>query len=135
MNPNFSEAYYNRASSLYVLGEYGEALLNLEKALELSPNDFQTLHNIGATLRKLGKLDEAIKYFDMALDANPNDIKTYRSKGKLLIEIGKVTEAKIIFDKIRVTNQGWGISIYNMSNYSVYVLVNTNGKRQSRIMN
>lgn len=80
--------------------------MNLEKALELSPNDFQTLHNIGATLRKLGKLDEAIKYFDMALDANPNDIKTYRSKGKLLIEIGKVTEAKIIFDKIRVTNQG-----------------------------
>jgi len=58
--------------ALSELGNYDEALVWFDKALEIDPNAVYVLSNKGVTLYRLVQYDEAISYYNKALEIDPN---------------------------------------------------------------
>lgn len=58
---------------------YGEALNNFEKALEINPNFIEAGHNLGIAYYKLGQIDNAIKELKNAISQKNNYEKAYYS--------------------------------------------------------
>jgi len=71
------EEFANKGKSLVEAGSYGEAIIYLDKALEINPLDTDSLTYKGLALYNQGKYREAIEFFDMALKINPDLNKTY----------------------------------------------------------
>jgi len=70
---NSSKQIY-RMALIYVLeSEFEEAIVELDKAIELDPNNPSYHYNKGRILDELGRYEDAIEEFDKAIELNPNN--------------------------------------------------------------
>ena len=67
------------------MGEYDEALLQHDRALELKPNYCEALTNKGLALHELMRFNEAIDHYDAALKINPNHHEASWNKSLTLL--------------------------------------------------
>ena len=88
-DPAFALAYAGMGDSLYQLDRYAEAVLSLERALELGPRlpIVPTLHYMtGEALSELGRHQEAEQHYESALRAWPNFKEALNSLARLLLD-------------------------------------------------
>ncbi len=79
--PEFAEGYNSRATALFRLNRYGEALEDVRLALALNPRHFGALSGLGTLLDELGYRAEALAAWRGVLEvypANPNAQKSIR---------------------------------------------------------
>lgn len=78
LNPQFAEAYNNRAYTYMKLENYVLALPDLDRAIELRPNYVNALMNRGDIYNYYYAIDRqrAIADYDRVLASDPNAIKT-----------------------------------------------------------
>lgn len=69
--PNFAEGWNQRAFASYLMRDFGEALTDLDRAIELMPNHIAAISGRGLTLMGLGRFDEAQQALKDALALNP----------------------------------------------------------------
>jgi len=93
-----------RAWELAKKGQYGAAIGEWKKALEINPEDAKAHNNLGHALAEQGELDEAITNWQKALEVNPNYAEAHNNLGVALIRRGRFDEAIAHFQKILETN-------------------------------
>lgn len=71
--PGFAEAYYQRASAYYLVGQIGPALDDLRQTLVLNPDHFGAMLTFAAILRDMDQKAEALQVLQRVLDMNPQD--------------------------------------------------------------
>lgn len=92
-NPNSPTAQSNLSGALLKRGAIDEAIIHLQRSLELEPN-FQFGHyHLGLALLQKGNLDAAIEELRKVLAINSNDFKTYYTLGNALSKKGELDEA------------------------------------------
>ncbi|MBM7068679.1 hypothetical protein IU397_13895 [Actibacterium sp. 188UL27-1] len=69
--PGYAEGYNQRAFIFFIRQDYGPALVDLEKALDLVPDHIGALSGRALTLMGLGRNDEAQQVLRDALALNP----------------------------------------------------------------
>jgi Flp pilus assembly protein TadD len=69
---NLVRAWYNMGISLANLGNYKEAIMSYDKALELNPDDAQTIYEKAISLNNLGKHKNAEKLVSKAREMGLN---------------------------------------------------------------
>lgn len=69
--PDFAEVYNQRAILYFRRGEYGRAIADCERALELNPFHFGAQAGMGQSYMKLRKPRAALRAFQQALQTNP----------------------------------------------------------------
>src|SRR5262245_28477625 len=62
LQPDFAEAFGNRANVLSELRRFPEAVSDYKRAIQLKPNSIDDLCNCGATLDQLGQHGEALAH-------------------------------------------------------------------------
>lgn len=72
MEPEYVEGWNKRATVYFLLDDYGMALADIGKVLELEPRHFGALSGLGIILRSLGENDRAKAAFRAALDIDPH---------------------------------------------------------------
>ena len=76
------EYFFNRAQDKFELADYAEAILDYNKALELSPTEICLVYSMrGNAKRNLGDLDGAISDQNKALDFDPLYADGYLNRG------------------------------------------------------
>ncbi|MGI1663481.1 tetratricopeptide repeat protein [Palleronia sp. KMU-117] len=70
--PDFAEGYNARAMAFYSEGDYGEALADIRRTLELNPRHFGALSGLALILQELGMEDQALEVWRSVADLNPN---------------------------------------------------------------
>lgn len=70
-NPQFAEAYNQRAILFFRRGEYNRSVADCEKVLSLNPHHFGAQAGLGQCLMKLRKPRAAAQAFRLALEINP----------------------------------------------------------------
>jgi len=70
--PDFAEAHNARASAFFLMGKYGEAMVDIEAALVLNPRHFGALGGMGVIQEQLEHPENALRAYKAALALNPH---------------------------------------------------------------
>lgn len=107
LGPAWAMAYWGRGFAYNEMARYGDALVELNKALALAPFDAQYNIETGFTLQKLGQWSESLKHFRVAADyasitVADNEVKTvtctaWRGQGYDLTELHRYDEARAAY--------------------------------------
>jgi len=84
LDPNLTDAYYNRGLAYLMTKQYDLALADFNKAIELDPKMSTAWSGRGMALAGLGRYKEALEAYDKALEINPNDQLAKESREGLL---------------------------------------------------
>ena len=84
-------------ASLSAQGRTEDALLSMQKSVQLVANDAEGLSNLGRTLLELGRSTEAEASQRRALALNSNYVPAINSLGVILLERGRLSEAEGFF--------------------------------------
>lgn len=101
IDPEDSEARYNKGIALGQQGKNEEATQAFDKAIDLNIGCEQAWSNKGLALYNLGKKEEAIKAFESA----PNLEEAWNNKGIALRDLGKYDEAIQAFERAEEIKQ------------------------------
>lgn len=89
-----------KATNLFILDRYKEALDAYNKLLEINPKDEDVLNQKGRSLFSLGKFQEALDTFDRLIEINPKNLHGLTNRVATLTELGKYEEAVSYSDKV-----------------------------------
>lgn len=76
------------------LGRNADALLPMQKTVELLPHDADAHNNLGIVLQALGRFDEAEASYRRALELAPGKAQVHGNLGAVLKEVGRLEEAE-----------------------------------------
>ena len=91
--PGRSAVHKNLGNTLARVGRYEEAVLQLKKAIDLSPERTELYQGLGNILGKLGRYREAVSYLEVALESDRNNMALYRALGICYASMGRGEEA------------------------------------------
>ena len=97
--PDYDAAWYNRGSTLSILGRLEDAIASYDKALEFKPDFHEAWNNRGYALYDLGRLEDAIASYDKALEFKPDKHTAWGGRGIALYDLGRLEDAITSFDK------------------------------------
>src|SRR5271169_414860 len=93
LNPNYTEAYFNRGVAYGKLGNNKQAIADYNKAIDLNPKDAEAYDNRGATYSDLGNNNQAIADYNKAIDLDPNNANAYYNRGNDYSDLGNNKQA------------------------------------------
>jgi len=85
--PEFSEGYYGRASSYYLLGKIGPALGDIRRVLALNPRHFEAMGGLALMMEELGRSKDALELYHMILEINPQSVDAQMAVERLELEL------------------------------------------------
>src|SRR5271165_3948742 len=92
-NPDCWLGYNNLGNALLQKGQLGEAIAQLQRALQIYPDYADGHYNLGVAFVREGKLDDAIAQYQKALEINPNYAEAHNNLGNTLFRKGQLAEA------------------------------------------
>ncbi|NLV32495.1 MAG: tetratricopeptide repeat protein [Acidobacteria bacterium] len=106
---------FDKGVTLYDSGQYEEALVEFNAALEKDPKQPGIIARTGDCYLKLDRKDEALEAYNKAIELNPQDPALYTNKGVILGQMGKMTEAQEMFKKAaELDPMAAGQNFYNL---------------------
>jgi len=88
-----ADDYSARGNALHEDKRYEEALLALDRAVDMEPENPAAHYNRGIILRDLGRLDEALVEYDRVLEIDFTLNLAHGNRGVILTELGRFDEA------------------------------------------
>ena len=92
--------FFNNLGNSYTdVGDTEQALLALERAVEINPSLAESLANLGNVYLEAGRLDDAIYKYQAAMEINPIDAKTHNNLANAYCAKGWFTAAIEEYDR------------------------------------
>ena len=98
-NPDCWSGHNNLGNDLIRKGQLDEALVHLQKALEIYPNFLEAHNSLGEALLRKGQVDEAVAQYREALEINPRYVDAHYNLGNALLQKGQLDEAVAEFQR------------------------------------
>jgi tetratricopeptide (TPR) repeat protein len=119
-SPFSSSAHNGLGDALFQKGRVDEAVLQFEKALEISPKfslaQSEARNNFGNALLQKGDLDKAIDQIQMALEIDPTYAEAHNNLGTAFSKKGQIDEAIVQFEWALKINPTSAEIHYNLGN-------------------
>ncbi|MEZ5839228.1 MAG: tetratricopeptide repeat protein [Hyphomicrobiales bacterium] len=87
LDPDYAEAWSQRATIHYLEDDFGKALAELERALALDPRHFGALADMGLVLKAIGEDARAFAFLERALALNPYLKEARKARDELAPDI------------------------------------------------
>ena len=111
------EYFFNRAQDKFELADYEEAILDYNKALELSPTEICLVYSMrGNAKRNLGDFDGAISDQNKALDFDPLYADGYFHRGSVKYKMGDFAGAIEDYTQVIKINPKDSDAFFNRAN-------------------
>jgi tetratricopeptide (TPR) repeat protein len=81
--PDFAEGWNTRAVAYFRAGQYGPAMSDLARTLELNPVHFGAIAGVGAILEETGRPEQALEAFRRAREIHPHQPMIRRAVERL----------------------------------------------------
>ena len=100
--PEHPFAWKILAAVLKQTGRTSEALIAIQKSLQLNPQDSEVHNNLGTILQKTGKLNDAEASYRKAIVLDPNLDLAHYNLANILKKTGKLNDAESCYRKVIV---------------------------------
>lgn len=94
-----ASGWVDYSAALIKQGNYDEAILACDKAIELEPRYAMPWNNKGSALAALGKYNESLQAYDMAIEIEPENAMPWNNRGSALAFLGKYNESIQAYDR------------------------------------
>ena len=94
-----SDVFFYRASAYFDRGDYGKAVEDLDKFLELDPTDATAWTARGVALERLERYAESLSSHDKALELEPTNATAWYNRGVALERLERYAESLSSYDK------------------------------------
>jgi TPR repeat protein len=94
-----AEVFGDRASELYIQGQYREAVADTDRVLEIAPNDVAALETRAMCLYYLGQRQQALEVLTTALDLEPTNDTALGFRARIREESKQFDEALKDYEK------------------------------------
>lgn len=95
-----AEQRIERAHDLYERGKWEEALVELQRAIEINPHMGAWHFNLGLTLDMMERHEEALTAYRHALEMDPHDIESLNAAGANCNRLARYHEAISFFERV-----------------------------------
>ena len=99
LDPQLSQAWFNRAGLLCRLGQLEPALASFEQAIELDANSAEFFHARANVLAQLHRFERSLEDYDRALSLQSNEPQVWSNRGVLLSAMGLSDQALESLDR------------------------------------
>jgi len=100
IEPENSDALYNKANALATLGQHEQAIPLFDKALYIEPANVEVLNSKAMTLHAICQYEEAISCFDNILSIQKENSGIMYRKAKTVIKQGNILDSINILKKV-----------------------------------
>jgi len=113
-NPGY---YVLLAKLISQKGDYKEALMNFEKALEMDPQDMEALFGVARMEQMMGSLDAALEKYQAIRKRDPDNLVASMLAATLLEQKGNADEASAIYREVLKRNPNVPAAANNLAFY------------------
>jgi serine/threonine-protein kinase len=100
LNDELPEVHFSLGTVYSATGKAGEAILELDRALQLAPNSDEAYRRLGGAYLASGQKDKAIQAFQKAVEINPYYWQNYNGLGEAYYQIGDNEKALKTWSRI-----------------------------------
>ena len=93
MDPQYTDAYYNRGLCNLNLARYEDAVEDFDAAIRLNPEDAEAYASLGATRLRLGAAEQALRDYGEASRLEPENASHVNGRGAANFDLGRFQEA------------------------------------------
>lgn len=93
LDPNYAQAYIDRAGVYLTLGKINESIADSTTALKLNPSSALAYCNRGIAYTKLNNPVFAVQDFNQSLKLNPRVPLTFEKRAEALVQLGRYENA------------------------------------------
>ncbi len=94
-NNKNNQQYLERGYESIVAGDYNQALINFDKAIEIDPESVEAYNNRGLILGIMGDYSSALADFNKSIQIDPNNSEAYKSRGITKLHLKQKTDGCI----------------------------------------
>jgi hypothetical protein len=105
--------YYNRGAAYYHLGNYRQAIEDLNRAIEIKPGYAEAYVSRGLAYNELGNYRQAIEDLNSAIEINPEYAEAYYNRGITYYHIGNYRQAIENYDRAIEIKPAYADAYYN----------------------
>lgn len=109
-------AYSNLGTAAYRKGQWTEAMVQFQKALEINPDFAPVLNNAGRVLASQDDLPGAEAYFKRAIAEDASFLSAYNNLALIRLRQGEVAAAMEIFDQALAIKPDYDVALVNKGN-------------------
>ncbi|PYJ11486.1 MAG: hypothetical protein DMF06_02275 [Verrucomicrobia bacterium] len=113
---NNAMAELNLGEAIHKKGRVDEALVHLNRAVEIQPGNFTNQGSLGIALLTKGRREEALAHLRTSLELNPVQAPIHSSIGVVLLELGQPDESLAHLRKALEIDPNDGDAHYNLGN-------------------
>ncbi len=113
LNPNYLDAYHNRARVWDLIGEYGKAIADYNTAIEGSSDDAEYFNGRGVTWDNMGEFDKAIADYTRAIELDPEHLDANNNLGQAWQNKGNYEKALQYYAKTIELNPAYDLAYIN----------------------
>ena len=126
--PDHSFGWKILGAVLHRTGRFNDALIPMQRSIELNPQDAQAHNNLGLALRNLGQLNAAEIHLRQAIELKPDYAEFHNNLGITLSDLGKFNHAEDSFRHAISLNPNYAAARNNIG-----MLLNTLGRADSAV--
>jgi serine/threonine-protein kinase len=93
LNDELADVHFSLGGVYNATGRVAESILELDRALELSPNSEDGYRRLGSVYLASGREDEAFKAYQKAIEINPYYWQNYNALGTAYFQVGDYEKA------------------------------------------
>jgi tetratricopeptide (TPR) repeat protein len=108
INPESSDAHWNRGATRWSTGDLEGALVDYERAMEINPQEMQQVDNYTAILLQLERKDQAISTWNTVVESSPENGEAVYGRSKFYERLGQ--EELAIRDMKQGCDQGYRVA-------------------------
>ena len=99
LDPNFVDAYLNRAQAHLYLDKSQQAFDDFDRAIQIKPNSAEAYFRRGKAYQSLEKEEQAFEDFDKVIQLDPNRADVFYERGEVYASLGVNNKAFEDFGK------------------------------------
>ncbi|RCS24035.1 hypothetical protein DUT91_10260 [Phyllobacterium salinisoli] len=87
LKPDYAEGWNRRATLYFLMNDYGRAMYDINKTLQLEPRQFAALAGMGSILKETGRKELALRAYERALTVYPMMREAQKEVGEIADEL------------------------------------------------
>ena len=114
LQPGFAKAQYNLGAALREKGQVDEAIVHLQRAVDIQPHYIEAHNSLARALGQKGEWDGAMEHLKRSLEIDADQAEARNNLANVLWQTGRLREAAAEYEKALAQHPDYAAAHFNL---------------------